>query len=75
MEMQQRGSEKLRGACTGSQVLTAEELALVAGGYYDASSPYLALQVFPRGIPWPELVNLKGLTTIKPLDAATVRQF
>lgn len=52
MSNQIRGSEKLAASCTDMHTLTEEELAQVAGG----ASLLSISRVFPRGIPWPELV-------------------
>ena len=63
MKQAQRGSEKLLAGCTQLQVLSAEELAQVAGAGL-LSSPMGVWKVFPRGIPWPEVYQAGGVDSL-----------
>ena len=69
MNHPQRGSEKLFAGCSDLQTLSQDELEQVAGAGL-LSSPLGVWQVFPRGIPWPEVFAANELTAIKQLDAA-----
>lgn len=59
MSNEVRGSEKLKMRCRSMQGLTMEDLDKVAGGS-------IFYEVFPRGIPWPELL-LAGGSLVNPV--------
>lgn len=63
MTDKQRGSDQLKMQCTGElQTLTREEIEQVAGG---AGFSYYT--VFPKGIPWPELMMPGGGLNTSPV--------
>ncbi len=70
MNNRQRGSEKLLAGCTDLQTLSHEELEQVAGAGL-LSSPMGVWRVFPRGIPWPDMLAPNQATAaVKQVDAA-----
>jgi len=57
-----RGSDKLKTSCFTLSTLTPEELEVVAGGYSISNGFYY---VFPRGIPWPEMLRQDFITPVE----------
>ena len=75
MKKEQRGSEKLMASCSSMSTLSQEELEQVAGAGLLSSPLGGYYKVFPRGIPWPELVfesPVAGLANAGALDLGVV---
>lgn len=69
MTKKPRGSDQLKMQCSGElQALTREEIEQVAGG---AGFSYYT--VFPKGIPWPELL-MPGLDTSPIAQVGSMKQ-
>lgn len=64
-----RGSDQLHMQCGDVQALTREEIEQVAGG---ASAGLYV--VFPKGIPWPELLMKNQLPTVNPVAQLGAKQ-
>lgn len=70
MSTKLRGSEQLKMQCGDYQALTREEIEQVAGGASVASW----YTVFPKGIPWPELLVQNQFPTTNPAQVGGIKQ-
>lgn len=70
MSTKLRGSEQLRMQCGDYETLTREEIEQVAGGA-SVSGWYT---VFPKGIPWPELLVQNQFPATNPAQLGGVKQ-